>query len=182
MSPIISSAIRIIGAILTIALAAQITFDIGDIPITGQTLAILSWSFFLKEKEAMLALGIYLIAGICGAPIFADGSYGLDKLFGGSGGYLIGFLVAAFIVSNLQNRFNPTTFLSILGCTILGTVVILLFGIGRLISLYGFEKGIEYGLIPFWKGAILKILIGSFVVWAIKMTIDKRAKGVQKAT
>jgi biotin transport system substrate-specific component len=171
----LNSVLRVAGAIVSIALAAQITFDIGEIPITGQTLAILTWAFFLKEKEAVLALCIYLIAGFCGVPIFADGAHGLEKLFGGSGGYLVGFLVAAFSVSYLQNRYKFTSLLSFIGITLMGTTIILLFGIARLMIIYGLEKGLDYGLIPFWKGAIIKILIGSFLVWAIKISTNRQA-------
>ena len=175
----LKSIVRILRAVAIIAIAAQFTIDIGDIPITGQTLAILALAFFLNEKEAFLALSIYLIAGFCGAPIFADGAYGLEKLFGGSGGYLIGFLVAATFISYLQNRFKLTPFISILGCTLLGTVIILIFGISRLIMLHGFEKGIDYGLVPFWKGAIIKVIIGSLGVWAIKKIAERRDLSVE---
>lgn len=179
MSHQLNSSLRIVGAIVTIAIAAQFTLDIGDIPVTGQTLAILMWAFFLNEKETLIALSIYLIAGFCGAPIFADGSSGLEKLYEGSGGYLIGFLVAAFLVSYLHNRYKFTSLLSIIGFTLLGTIVILMFGVGRLIMLHGFEKGIEYGFLPFWKGAIIKILVGSFLVWTIKYISKRPASDVE---
>ena len=162
------STIKIIAAILTIAVASRLTIDVGSIPITGQTLAILGWAFFLSPKESILALCTYLILGFIGAPVFANGESGIEKLYGGSGGYLIGFLVASFIVSWLYKKWHSNSFPSIFALTLLGTIVILLFGVGRLMTLYDVQKGIQYGFIPFWKGALIKILIGSLIVWGIK--------------
>jgi biotin transport system substrate-specific component len=169
--------LKILATLITIALASQMTIDIGEIPITGQTLSILCWAFFLTPGEALIALISYLILGTLGLPIFADGGHGLEKLSGGSGGYLLGFVIAASLVSYLYSRIKSNTFLYILGLTILGTLVILLFGVGRLITMYGLEKGIEYGLVPFWKGALVKILAGSIVVWTIKQI---RFNGLQE--
>ena len=165
--------IKILAAVITIALAAQLTIEMGSIPITGQTLAILCWAFFLTPRQSIIALLIYLVLGILGAPIFADGAYGLEKLYGGSGGFLVGFVVAAGLVSYLNDLKKSISFISILNLTALGTAVILLFGVGRLAMLFGFEKGLEYGFFPFWRGAIFKILIGALLVWVIKKIISK---------
>ena len=160
--------IKIVAAVITIAIAAQVTFDVGSIPITGQTLAILAWAFFLSYQESLIALSLYLILGFIGAPVFADGASSIEKLYGGSGGYLIGFLVAAGFISYLYTQLKFSSFLRILGLTALGTLIILFFGVSRLIMMYGFDKGIEYGLAPFWQGALIKIIIGSILVWSIK--------------
>lgn len=159
---------KIIGAIITISIAAQISVDVGPIPVTGQTLAILFWAFFLSYQEAILALTMYLLIGFIGAPVFADGAHGIEKLYGGSGGYLIGFVVASGLVAHYFNKSKSKSFTTIFSLTTIGTAVILMFGVGRLMTLYGIKKGIEYGFLPFWKGAIVKILIGSFLVWGIK--------------
>ncbi len=173
MNQEIESSIRVIAAIITIAFAAQITIDIGPIPITGQTLAILCWAFFLSPGGAIMALLFYLILGFIGVPIFADRAHGLDKLYGGSGGYLIGFLIASGTISYLYTYSNSKSFITVISLTAVGTLIILLFGVGRLVMLYGFRNGIEYGLIPFWQGALVKIFIGSLIVWTIKRYILK---------
>jgi len=168
MIPHVKSIVKITLAVITIAVAAQITIDVGAIPITGQTLAILCWAFFLSPKESVTALTTYLLLGFAGLPIFADGASGIQKLYGGSGGFLVGFLFAAGFISLYYNIIKSNTFFNILNLTFCGTLIILLFGVGRLSAIYGFEKGIEYGFTPFWKGALVKIIIGSILVWAIK--------------
>ncbi len=168
MTPQINSIVKIISTVVTIAIAAQITIDVGSIPITGQTLAILCWAFFLTTKESFIALSTYLLLGFAGIPIFADGASGIEKLYGGSGGFLVGFLLAAIFISVYRKYLKSNSFFNILNLTFFGTQIIVLCGVGRLSALYGFEKGVEYGFTPFWKGAVVKIFIGSLLVWLIK--------------
>ena len=164
---------KIIAAIVTIAIFAQITIDVGSIPITGQTLAILFWAFFLTPRQSILSLFFYLVLGFIGLPVFADGESGIGKLWGGSGGFLVGFIIGAFIVSYLYRKLKKDTILHIIMLTIVGTFVILLFGNIRLCAEYGIQKGLEYGFFPFWQGALIKILMGSIAVWLIKKYLVK---------
>jgi len=146
-----------------ISISAQLTIPVGDIPVTGQTLSILTIALLLKPKDTFLVMLGYLVLGALGLPIFADGASGFEKFTGGSGGFLIGFIFSSTLISYLFQFIKSKNALVILLLTLLGTIIILAFGVGRLSMLYGFEKGIEYGFTPFWKGAILKVIIGSFI-------------------
>ncbi|MDF1698449.1 MAG: biotin transporter BioY [Saprospiraceae bacterium] len=165
------SALKIIASLLFISISSYIAFDIGTIPITGQTLVILIVAFFLTPKESFISLLLYLIIGGLGAPVFAEGTSGLDKLVGNSGGYLVGFLLAAVLVSNLNSKHHYRQFIQILLITFLGTIIILFTGVFRLGTLIGFQKAVEYGLLPFIVGAFIKIGLGSIIVWSIKKWI-----------
>ena len=163
----------IIAAVATIAVFAQMTIDVGSIPITGQTFAILFWAFFLTPKQSIIALIAYLILGFIGLPIFADGESGIEKLWGGSGGFLVGFVAGAFFVSHYHEKLKKNTLLHIILLTAIGTCIILLFGNIRLCAQYGIQNGLEYGFFPFWQGALIKVFIGSLVVWTIKKYLLK---------
>jgi len=156
-------------AILFIALFAQLSIDlpIGQtmIPITGQTFAVLLVAYFLGAIWGTTAVALYVLAGLIGLPVFADGKAGMAVLIGGSGGYLIGFIAGAWSVGWLKNSIKQASFWKISGLMGLGTLVILIFGVGRLIQLYGMEKGLAYGFYPFWRGAVVKVFLGAFVVW-----------------
>ncbi len=162
---------KLLLAVLLISLFAQLSIDlpIGEtsIPITGQTFAVLLVGYYLGITWGTLAVCLYLLTGLLGLPIFADGKSGLAVLTGGSGGYLIGFIVGALLVAWLRGQINAPIFIKAFGLMALGTLVILIFGVGRLVQLYGLEKGLEYGFYPFWKGAIVKIVLGAIVVWAV---------------
>ena len=151
-----------------IALSAQITINAGDIPISGQSLVVLLIPFFLSTRSTFISIIIYLILGVIGLPIFADFSSGFSKLTGGSGGFLIGFLISAICVSYLYRLRDNNRFLNIIGLTALGTAILLLVGNMWLTYLYRLDLALVYGFYPFWKGAIIKILLGSSLVWFIK--------------
>jgi biotin transport system substrate-specific component len=89
----------IIGATVFISLSAQIAFNVpfSPVPITGQTLAVILCGAFLGSKKGSLAILAYLLEGISGLPVFAQAQYGLSHLFGPTGGYLLGFIPAAYI-------------------------------------------------------------------------------------
>lgn len=155
-------------AIFFIAIFAQITINLpsqtGDIPITGQTFAVLLVGYFLGRKWGTLSVLIYAILGTVGLPIFADGEAGLDVIMGGSGGFIFGFIVGAFLVGWLGELGWKTSFPKSLVAMTLGTFVIICFGVARLTYLYNFENALEWGFYPFIIGGIIKIILGAAVL------------------
>ena len=171
--------LQMVISIAIIAVLAQVTLYLpgnkGQIPITGQTLAVLVVSFFLPARWATLCLVLYVLLGAIGLPIFADGKSGWGVLSGGSGGFLTGFIIAAGVVGGLgQKQWGKSLLLALAGHAI-GTVIILSAGVLWLTYLYGFDKALEYGLYPFWEGAIIKVIIGALIVWGIYKIIRKRS-------
>lgn len=160
--------VQIFFAILFVALFAQLSIDMplgeSSIPITGQTFAVLLSAYWLKRKNGTIAILAYVLLGVFGLPIFADGQSGWVVLMGGSGGFLIGFIIAAYAIGYLGEQTWRISFTKSLLAMTIGTAIILFFGIGRLTSLYGLEKGLAYGFYPFWKGAIVKIVLGAIVL------------------
>ena len=172
------SALRISLGLLTLLLFTQIefhvpVFDIG-IPITGQSFAMVLIPYIFGFKEGVLAIIIYLLLGLLGLPVLAQGGHGVDAFMSNSGGYLIGFIFGGAFsgytsdkkVNNLKNAF-----LSML----IGTLIILFFGVVKLSFNFGISKAIEFGFTPFILGGIIKVLVGAFAGWIIKkylMTLD----------
>ena len=163
--------LSLVLAILFISLFAQLSIDlpVGQtmLPITGQTFAVLVVGYVLGAVWGTLAVLLYVLLGLLGLPIFADAKSGFEVLTGGSGGYLIGFIVGAWVVGYYKSAFQSASLLSALWLMTLGTAVILLFGVGRLMQLYGVEKGLDYGFYPFWPGAIVKIVLGAIVGYVV---------------
>ncbi|MFT6783412.1 MAG: biotin transport system substrate-specific component [Saprospiraceae bacterium] len=172
----INRIIIILLGILIISISAQWTIEIGNIPITGQTLSILILAFFFKPTEMFITSFTYVFLGVLGLPIFADGESGLEKLIGGSGGFLVGFIISSTIISYLFQFSKSVGWLTISSLTSLGTIIIILFGVGRLTTIYGIEKGIEYGFAPFWLGALVKILIGTIITYYTREYVNHLSK------
>jgi biotin transport system substrate-specific component len=77
------------------------------VPFTGQTLGVLLLATSYGATLGATTFALYLLAGIAGAPIFANGSYGIEKVVGATGGYLVGMLIASFVLGRLaQHRLD----------------------------------------------------------------------------
>ncbi len=157
--------------VLVISFGAMVAINFqwneSEIPITGQSLAVLVVGFVLGRKRGVLAISIYLILGLVGLPIFANGASGVESFTGGSGGFLYGFILGGYVSGVLQEEGYGRRFLHCLVAMTIGTVIILVFGIAHLTYLYGFEKALQYGFFPFWPGAIVKIILGAVIIYFI---------------
>jgi biotin transport system substrate-specific component len=158
--------VLVITASWMIALSAQISFQLpfSPVPVTGQTLIVLLCGMILGKNLAAAAVGAYLIQGAAGLPVFAGGKSGLATLLGPTGGYLIGFLAAAYLVgslSELQHRRSP---LQAAATLLLGNVLIYLFGLAILARFVGETQALQLGLYPFLIGDVLKLVIATLLV------------------
>lgn len=156
------------GSIL-LALLARLSIPVpfSPVPITGQTFGILFLGAVLGSRIGTLSVVLYLAEGIIGLPVFAGGSMGFLYLFGPTGGYLIGFIPAVYVVGYLSeegwtNKFT-TTFMTM----IIGTAIIFVFGISWLTVTGGFETALSIGLYPYLPGATVKIILATVIIYSI---------------
>lgn len=156
----------VIGVIVIYA-ATFITVEIKGIgvPITGQSLAVLVIAYLLPKNWSLFAVITYVIIGSLGLPVFADGASGMETIKGNSGGYIYGFIFSTLVVFWLRKFKNAYSFKSILLGMLLGTLVILLFGFLHLSYKIGSENAFVYGVQPFIVGGLIKIILGTFMVW-----------------
>lgn len=157
---------------LITALAAQVSIPLPftPVPITGQTFAVLLGGALLGAKRGALSMLLYLSEGAIGLPVFAGGSSGLAKLAGPTGGYLIGFVVAAFLVGTLAERGWDRRFWSAVVAMVIGEGTIYLFGLSWLARFVPSGKVFTLGMLPFLPGDIIKLLLAATALpsaWAI---------------
>lgn len=166
------SIVRILLALASIVGAAQLSFDLQiaqhDIPVTGQTLAVLVSALLLPRWEALIAISTYLVLGAIGQPVFADGAAGMSHLTDKSAGYLWGFLLATFAVSTVRGYKSPMSLSTILQGNMIGTLIILFVGFVVLAFHIGAQSAFQYGIIPYWMGAVVKIILGTVIVYLIR--------------
>jgi biotin transport system substrate-specific component len=101
----------VLAAVALTAVCAQISFYLpgNPVPVTGQTFAVLLSGAALGANRGASAMLLYVLLGTVGLPVFADGNHGVDIVTGASGGYLIGFLAAGWVVGRLaEARFDRT--------------------------------------------------------------------------
>lgn len=160
-SAVVYDLFLILGSSFLIALSAQVAFG-WPVPITGQTFAILLIASVLGSKRASLAVFAYICEGVAGLPVFAQFKFGLPALLGPTGGYIIGFLAAAFIIGLLTERIRDKNIVKMFFAMLTGLIVIYAFGIFWLSFVL---KGaalltvLKVGLFPFIPGEIIKITL-----------------------
>ncbi len=178
---ILRTALLVAAAVVFIALAAQVTWNYpvietraGDpVPITGQTFAILVTGALLGSRLGTAAVLAYLVAGVAGAPVFADWSRYYTTFAGATGGYLIGFLPAAFIVGWFAERGFDRSGWFVLVMLAANAVIYVpgLIWLDRWLAIMSFPVDtFEAGLWPFIPGDLAKLIAASLVLpvgWSI---------------
>jgi biotin transporter BioY len=155
-------AVLVIGGSLFITLCAQFTIHIGPVPITGQTLAVLVTGVLLGSRRGSLSVLAYLAEGIVGLPVFAPGGpLGLARLLGPTGGYLLGFVAAAYVTGLLAEKGWDRKVTTTLLAMLIGNVAIYAFGLPWLSLFAGIENALPLGLYPFVIGDILKAFLAA---------------------
>src|SRR5262245_12724039 len=113
---------------LFIAACAQFSIQIGPVPITGQSFAVLLNGALLGSRLGAAAVIASLIEGAIGLPFFASGGAGIVRFFGPTGGYLVAFPAAAFITGAFAEHGWDKRYPTAVAAMALGSVVILLGG------------------------------------------------------
>lgn len=152
----------VFGSSWLIALSAQyaILLPFSPVPITGQTLVVLLSGLILGKNRAAAAVGLYLMQGAVGLPFFAGGKSGLAVLLGPTGGYLFGFLMAAYTVGMLSElRLKQSPWQAVVSLLI-GNILIYLFGLVWLARFVGESQVLQMGLYPFLVGDLVKLSVG----------------------
>jgi len=154
------------GFSLLTALSAQISFWIGPVPITGQTFAVLIAGILLGSVRGAFSQFFYLLVGLTGLPFWfaAGGSLGIARLVGPTGGYLIGFVAAAFLIGKLAETGWAKTIKTAILAMAVGNIVIYLFGLLWLAHFLPLKGLFVAGLYPFLPGDLLKILLAGLLL------------------
>ncbi|QBD79639.1 biotin transporter BioY [Ktedonosporobacter rubrisoli] len=160
---LLQDALLVIGGSLLVAASAQISIQLPftPVPITGETLAVLLVGAALGSKRGALAMLMYLGYGFLNLPIFAGGKGGFAYMTGATGGYLLGFVVAAFVVGWLCERGLEQSFLTSVLAMLPGSVIIYALGAGWLMFLFhlNLAQAFLQGILPFIVGDVLKLVI-----------------------
>lgn len=137
-------------------------------PLALQTLIVNLTGYVLNAKQAFMTMLVYLLVGLAGVPVFTGGSAGPGKLFGPTGGYIIGFLFTAVFLAYFKGEKYNFKRYALLGCVI-GIPLIYVFGVVqlKLIIGMGWDKAIMTGALPFIPLDIVKCLAAAVIAGPI---------------
>lgn len=163
----------VMAAVICVLGPISMAIPISPVPISLASMAVYLAVTVLGMKLGTLSCLIYLLLGLVGLPVFAGGSAGAAKLFGPTGGYLIGYLFLALIAGAFVGRYTENKWKSIafaaLGM-VLGTMVLYALGTAWLAYSAGmdFQAALWAGVIPFIPGDLVKMVIAVLLGSAVR--------------
>jgi len=154
----VRKAALILAGTVLLAISAHLKVPFWPVPMTMQTFVVLMIGAAFGARLASATVLAYLIEGALGLPVFATGA-GLAYMAGPTAGYLAGFMFAAAIVGWFADRGHGRSVLTTLVAFLVGEAVILGLGAGWLAILFGPEKAVSAGLLPFLPGEGIKVAL-----------------------
>ena len=169
-------------ALLTAALA-QVRFGLGftPVPLTGQTFAVLLAGGVLGARLGAASQLLYVLLGAIGLPFYNEARGGWDAATGSTAGYLVGFVVAAYVVGRLAERGHDRRIDTALPAFLFGSVVIYAFGASWLAidlgipftAASGESSALALGVTPFLVGDAAKIMVAALLLPAAHRLIER---------
>jgi biotin transport system substrate-specific component len=144
--------------------------------LTGQTFAVLLVGCALGFRRAALSLGLYLLIGAIGLPVFSRGGHGTDYLLGATGGYIVGFILAAALVGRLAELGWDRHVIGSIGAMLLGNIVIYAIGAPWLavVTKRTLLDAVAVGVTPFLVWDAVKILVAAAIFPAAWWLVGRR--------
>ena len=164
------------------AVGAYIAVPVGPVPIVLQNLFVMLAALLLGGRWGFISVCVYLLAGAVGLPVFAGGTGGLGKFVGPTGGYLLGFALAAWCIGTVSERGNGNMIVDICAM-IVGTVIIYAFGVTwlKVVTGMSFAKALAAGCLPFLLGDALKIAAAAPIARALRPLLAERLAPLRSA-
>lgn len=171
-----------VGAVLfgvcLLTLSAKIKVPFWPVPMTMQTLVVLMLGMAYGSRMAAGTVFAYLVAGAAGLPVLSgtpERGIGLAYMMGPTGGFLLGFLVAAWVVGFLAERGFDRTFMRSAIAMLAGHAIISLLGVVWLAAPLGVAKAIQVGFVPFMASSVLKTALGAVAMPLIWRVFERRS-------
>lgn len=152
------------GLFVAVAAQVQIKLPLSPVPVTGQTFAVLLLGALYGSRRGPAAVVAYLLLGAAGLPVFAGGAVGAVRLIGPTGGYLAGFVAAAFAVGLLSERGWDRRPRSAVAIMALGSAAIYAAGVVWLARFVGWGAVFQTGVLPFVVGDVFKIVLAALLL------------------
>jgi biotin transport system substrate-specific component len=147
----------LMAALIAVGAYLQIPLPVGPVPLVLQNLFVLLAGLLLGSRWGLASVGIYLLVGAIGLPVFVGGKGGLAHFLGPTGGYLLGFAACALVTGFLTENSQSSTVRDVLA-VLLGSLMIYFLGVPwlKLVTGMSWEKAVMVGMLPFLPGDAIK--------------------------
>lgn len=177
----VRDAALVAGGVALVSLLAQVEIVLPGtpVPISGQTLGVGLVGATLGMRRGALALALYAVVGLF-LPVFSGGSQGGEVLFGATGGYIVGFILAAAVIGRFAEMGADRRVLAAFGAFVVGQLVVFVPGVAVLMAVAGLDlqTGIAEGFTPFIVGGLIKAAIAAAVLpsaWHLVKRFERRS-------
>ena len=162
---------------LVLVVSAKVQVPFYPVPMTLQTLAVLTLGALFGARLAATTVALYLGEGLGGLPVFAGAFAGPAYVAGPTGGYLVGFLLATALIGWLAERGWTRGWLLTLAAMTLGHIVIFVAGFAWLAPTFGAAKAWTVGVAPFAAATVAKTLLAAALTVAARRFAPHRSVG-----
>ncbi len=151
------------------AVGAYLFIPIGPVPIVLQNMFVFLAGLLLGSRWGLASVAVYLLAGLCGLPVFAGGTGGIGRFFGPTGGFLLGYLPAVFLIGSIADRRSGRMLWDVVAM-VLGSAALYACGVPWLKVVTGMTlaKAAAVGMLPFLAGDALKIAAAALIARAVR--------------
>jgi biotin transport system substrate-specific component len=157
------------------AVGAYIHVPIGPVPIVLSTLFVVLSGLLLGSRWGLASMGLYLLVGAIGIPVFAGGKGGFAHFFGPTGGYLFGYVLAAWVTGLISERSHGSLILDIFA-VVIGSFVI--YGLGvpwlKMVTQMSWPKTLMVGVVPFLIGDAVKAAVAVVLARSVRPILKRQ--------
>jgi biotin transport system substrate-specific component len=157
------------------AVGAYIYVPIGPVPIILSTLLVILSGLLLGSRWGLTSMGLYLLVGAIGLPVFAGGRGGFAHFFGPTGGYLFGYLFASWITGFISEWSRGRVLLDIFA-VIIGSLAIYALGVPwlKMVTQISWTKALMVGVLPFLIGDAVKASVAVILARSVRPVLKRQ--------
>jgi len=161
------------------AVGAYIHIPVGPVPLVLTTLFVLLSGLLLGSRWGLTSMGVYLLVGAIGMPVFAGGRGGLAHFFGPTGGYLVGYGLSAWVVGLISERCKGVMAWEIMA-VILGVLSIYALGVPwlKVVAQMSWTKALGVGVVPFLIGDAVKAAAALVLARAVRPMMNRQLQSL----
>ncbi|WP_377192417.1 biotin transporter BioY [Ruegeria meonggei] len=175
----IGQILRVVAGVLLLTASAKIQIPFWPVPMTLQVAAVMAIAAAYGMRLGSATVIGYMVAGAAGLPVFAgtpEKGIGVAYMIGGTGGYLMGFVIATILVGWVADHLRK---LFLVPAMLMGLAAIYVFGLGWLMQFVPADKVLAYGFTPFIAGDLVKVALAAVLVIGLPVGLMQKFRGAQ---
>ena len=157
------------------AVGAYLHVPLGPVPIVLTNLFVLLAGLILGSRWGLTSMGVYLMVGAIGMPVFAGGKGGVAYFLGPTGGYLLGFALAAWVVGLISERCHGNFAWEVVAVL---SGLISIYGVGvpwlKVVTELSWSKTLMVGLVPFLAGDVAKASVALVIARSVRPILNRQ--------